>query len=227
MRILVTGSASGLGQAIALTLESRRHKVVRYDLLDGGYDVLQPIIDDEQLDVLINCAGVTRLDYCEDVSVSLDWDYVMDTNAKGILMMTQACLPKLKQSSNGTILNIISDAARRPMTASLAYNASKAAAHIMTLQLARELYPRHGIIVFGIAPGKLSRTRMSKYVDRRVLEIRGWTEEYAQERQLAALPLGEEAPPEALAKFISYLFSHSENYRYFHGCVIPWGCALE
>ena len=45
-----------------------------------------------------------------------------------------------------------------PMTCSLAYNASKGAAHIMTLQLARELTKKHGITVFGIAPNKLKGT---------------------------------------------------------------------
>lgn len=171
------------------------------------------------VDILINCAGVNRLDWIPNLQEE-DWDQVMDTNAKGIFLCTQALLPKLR---GGTILNIISNAARVPMTASLAYNASKAAAEMMTKQMARELFKTHQITVFGISPNKLKGTPMSIEVDRRVGEVRGWPPEYVREYQLASIPIGEETDPATLAEFIAFLLSTKERHRYLHGCIIPYG----
>lgn len=221
MNILVTGSGSGLGAMIASTLNHESHHVYPYDLIDG-FDVLKPNLRGVQkLDVLINCAGVNLIDMLEDVAEQ-DWDSVVDTNAKGIFMMTKACLPLLKES-RGTVLNIVSNAAHMPMTSSLAYNASKGAAHIMTLQLARELTKRHGITVFGVAPNKLHGTAMSASIDRQVQRTRGWTAEYAQQYQLNGLLTGEETPPELVAEFIAFLLSSKDRHRFLSGCIIPYG----
>ena len=146
----------------------------------------------------------------------------MDTNAKGIFKMSQACLPMLIKSK-GTIVNIVSNAAHMPMTCSLAYNASKAAAHIMTLQMARELTKKHGITVFGIAPNKLSGTGMSDSIDEQVVKTRGWSKEYAQEYQLNGLLTGEETPPKLLAEFVAYLLKDKQHHKYLTGCILPYG----
>jgi NAD(P)-dependent dehydrogenase (short-subunit alcohol dehydrogenase family) len=70
------------------------------------------------------------------------FDHVMAVNAKGIFLVTQALLSVLA-ATNGTVCNIISNASHVPMTNSLAYNASKAAAMMMTKQMARELWRDH------------------------------------------------------------------------------------
>lgn len=146
----------------------------------------------------------------------------MDVNAKGIFKMSQACLSMLA-ASNGTIVNIVSNAAHMPMTCSLAYNASKGAAHIMTLQLARELTRKWGITVFGIAPNKLHGTGMSEDIDQQVVATRGWTKEQAQAYQLQGLLAGEETPPQAVAEFLAYLLRDKANHRFLTGTVIPYG----
>ena len=150
------------------------------------------------------------------------WDKVMDVNAKGIYMMSRACLPSLIKNK-GTILNIVSNAAHMPMTCSLAYNASKGAAHIMTLQMARELTKKHGITVFGIAPNKLSGTGMSESIDEQVVKTRGWANAYARQYQLNGLLTGEETPPQRLAEFIAYLLQSKEHHKYLTGCILPYG----
>ena len=146
----------------------------------------------------------------------------MNVNAKGIYLMSREFLPSLMRTK-GTILNIVSNAAHMPMTCSLAYNASKGAAHIMTLQMARELTKNYGITVFGIAPNKLSGTGMSNSIDEQVVKTRGWTEEYAKEYQLNGLLTGEETPPELLAEFIAYLLKTKQNHKYLSGCILPYG----
>ncbi len=219
--ILVTGSGSGLGKEIARELRLKGHEVIGYDIRDG-FDVRDPDLHNiEELDVLINCAGINIINWLQDFSVA-DWDAVMDINAKGIFKMTQACLNMLIESQ-GTVLNICSNAAHMPMTCSLAYNASKAASHIMTLQLARELTKKYGITVFGIAPNKLHGTGMSNDIDEQVVATRGWTKEYAQEYQLKGLLTGEETPPALVAQFIAYLLQDKSHHKYLTGTVIPYG----
>ena len=220
--ILITGTGKGLGKAMKEELEKQGHSIIDYNLEDGN-DVrtTKDLIMWENIDVLINNAGVNLIDWLENFEEDM-WDKVMDTNAKGIYMMTKACLPSLIRRK-GTVLNIVSNAAHMPMTCSLAYNASKGAAHIMTLQLARELTKKHGITVFGIAPNKLKGTGMSDAIDDQVVKTRGWTKEYAQQYQINGLLTGEETPPQRLAEFVAFLLQSKEHHKYLTGCILPYG----
>jgi NAD(P)-dependent dehydrogenase (short-subunit alcohol dehydrogenase family) len=221
-KILITGSSKGLGLALHNALKEQGHLIYDYDINDSA-DVRNPDFLDsiQELDILINNAGVNIIDWLENFTED-QWDKVMDTNAKGIFKMTQACLPMLIKSK-GTIVNVVSNAAHMPMTCSLAYNASKAAAHIMTLQMARELTKKHGITVFGIAPNKLSGTGMSDSIDEQVVKTRGWSKEYAQEYQLNGLLTGKETPPKLLAEFVAYLLKDKQHHEYLTGCILPYG----
>lgn len=235
---VITGGTSGLGRAIiemmpkwnfcnlsrmrvddpeVLPNERRFDCDVRFSL----DDYVDEITEHSEIKVLINCAGINHLSWFEELSPPL-WDDVMDTNAKAIYRTTKAFLPYLKES-RGTILNIISNASHVPMTASLVYNASKAAAHMMTLQLAREFTKRYGITVFGISPAKMKDTRMSAFIDEMVPVIRGWSPEEARAYQLNSLVTGEEIDPSDVAEFIRFLLTHPQVSKNFSGCVIPYG----
>jgi NAD(P)-dependent dehydrogenase (short-subunit alcohol dehydrogenase family) len=223
MNILVTGSSSGLGLALMLALRQYpQHTVFDYDLEDGA-DVRTPDMHfvPMDLDVLINCAGINHIEWLADLRPD-DWDAVMDVNAKGIYKMSQACLSRLIDSK-GTIVNIVSNAAHIPMTCSLAYNASKAAAEIMTRQMARELTKRYGITVFGIAPNKMAGTGMSRYIEATVPGKRGWTAQQAEDYQRDSLLAGAETPITEVADFVAYLLSNKERHRYLTGCILPYG----
>ena len=146
----------------------------------------------------------------------------MDINAKGIFVMSKwALIPLI--DSKGTILNVVSNASHMPMTCSIAYNASKGAAHIMTQQMARELTKKYGITVFGISPNKLRGTEMSNDIEEQVVRDRGWAPAYAQDYQRKALLTGEETEPTVLADFIAYLLKSKQNHKYLSGCVFPYG----
>jgi len=222
--VLITGAGAGLGREIYDALGTHGHNVVPFDR-KLGHDVRAPAdtfgAPPPGLDVLVNCAGVNITGWLEAFAEA-DWDEVLGINAKGIFKMAQWALPGLIES-RGTILNIVSNASHMPMTTSLAYNASKGAAHIMTLQLARELTKRHGITVFGISPNKLRGTEMSRDIERQVTEHRGWTAKYAAEYQRGALLCGEETEPAELAAFIAYLLSNKQRHKFLSGCIIPYG----
>jgi NAD(P)-dependent dehydrogenase (short-subunit alcohol dehydrogenase family) len=215
---LVTGSGAGLGEAIAAALELVSYDVLGYDR-KYGYDVRRPQIHTDRLDVLVNCAGVNKINFLENVKEE-DWDEMLDINAKGIFLMTQACLPLLK-ASKGTVVNIVSNAAHMPMRSSAAYNASKGAALILSKQLARELAP--DITVFSVSPNKLRGTEMSNDIDRQVVATRGWSMEKAIEYQMAGLLCGEETNPKIVAEFIAFLLSSKERHKYLTGVDIPYG----
>lgn len=224
-KILVTGASSGLGLAIASTLrDNKKNTVIEYDK-QNGLDVTHPVVLDKDIDILINCAGVNGIAYVEDVTDEL-WDKVLNTNAKGIFKMTQAYLDALKKATQrgyGMVINIVSNAATVPMTASACYNASKGAAKILSAQLARELTRRFGITVFSISPNKLMGTGMSEYIDQQVCVTRGWTMEQAQAYQNKNLLWGHETNPIDLAKFIAWLVDQPGIAKNFTGCDIPFG----
>lgn len=189
-------------------------------LTENGFMPACNEVDDFHF-VLINCAGVNDIDWLEQFTEK-QWDRVMDTNAKGIYLVTRAFLDILR-ATKGTLVNVVSNAAHMPMTCSLAYNASKAAAHIMTLQLARELTKKHGITVFGIAPNRMSGTQMSADIDRMVTKTRGWTKEQAQEYQRNGLVTGEETDPAMVAEILTFLLSKKERHCFLSGCILPMG----
>lgn len=221
-RIAVTGVSSGLGLALYRHLDERGFSVLCIDK-NLGDDVTQPFVfaPPEDLVAVVNCAGINGADWFEDVSVE-HFDKVMATNARAIMQVGQWALPALK-ANKGTICNIVSNASHMPMTSSLAYNASKAAAHMMTLQMARELTKKYGITVFGVSPNKLAGTGMSKAIEENVQRVRGWTPEFAAQYQLNALLAGEETDVVVLAEFIGFLLSSKERHKYLSGCVIPYG----
>lgn len=231
---IITGASSGLGKEIANHLRFHYASVIDWSL-EKGVDVreersvelavarlklrLADLGEEWTLDTVVNCAGVNSIEFIPKTEVN-DWDRLMNTNARGIFLVAKHTADLLR---GGTILNIVSNASHVPMTSSIAYNASKGAAAIMTAQMSRELIKTHGITVFAISPNKLRGTRMSEEIDKRVQTLRGWTEEQARTYQLAALPAGEETDPETLAEFIAFLLSSKARHKFLAGCDIPYG----
>lgn len=227
-RAIVTGHTSGLGELIVDELERQ-----------GGWEVVgwaKPLVDvsdsesvrvaahylEGKFDLLVNCAGINYINWLEDTPEAM-WDMIVDTNAKGMWLTTKFLLQSERFNNPATIVNIVSNASHIPMTHSVAYNASKGAAHIMTLQMARELKKRHNITVFGVSPNKMHSTGMTEYIDKRVCELRGWTPEQAAAYQRQALPAGEETDPRACAEFIAFLLSTEARHKYLNGCILPYG----
>lgn len=227
---VVTGGKGGLGSLIVKELVLRGYVVFIWDLPD--LDVTDPASVFKEanalaksfgeaparVDVLVNCAGYNKLHRFADLG-GIEFDQHMAVNARSILLCARALLPML---AGGTVCNIISNASHMPMRHSLAYNASKAAAEMMTRQMARELGD-DGMTIFGVSPNRLKGTPMSESVDQQVAEIRGLTRNEVAAMQALKMPTGEETEPEVVAEFIGFLLSRKTRHKYLHGSVLEYG----
>jgi NAD(P)-dependent dehydrogenase (short-subunit alcohol dehydrogenase family) len=178
---LVTGASSGLGARFArvlagagatVALASRRVerlKELRAEIdAEGGEAhvyaldvtsvasvracVAQVEADLSKIDILINNSGVSAQGRALEVSEE-DFDFVMDTNAKGAFFMAQAAAQVMVRTGTaGRIVNIASVAGMRALSQLSVYSMSKAAAIHMTRAMAVE-WGRHGINVNAICPG--------------------------------------------------------------------------
>lgn len=177
--IVVTGSSSGIGKAIAQRLASlgagvvvnsassvEAGQAVAAALPDAVYvqgDVGDPATAEAlveatrsrwgRLDGLVNNAGCTTpvpIPDIEDVTVE-HWDRVLRTNVIGTFLVTQAALPLLRESDDGWVVNITSIAGVRQVGSSLPYAVSKAALNHMTGLLAK--HAGEGVRVNAVAPG--------------------------------------------------------------------------
>jgi len=178
---LVTGGASGIGLELAAGLAARGCRVVVGDVLDqarldraaaavGGecLAVRMDVTSDDQvtaaiaatqarfggLDIVVNNAGlytgISRGPF-EDIAVS-EWERVFAVNVTGVFRVVKACLPLLKASGSGRVLNITSATVFSGPPNMVHYVSSKGAMTAMTKSMARELGV-HGITVNAIAPG--------------------------------------------------------------------------
>jgi 3-oxoacyl-[acyl-carrier protein] reductase len=180
---LVTGTAHGIGTAIAAALErcgATVHGVDRdsVDVTDRGQvDALLARIG--PVDILVNNAGgvVGQVGRPLEEVPDDDWQAVVDANLTSTFVCTRAVVPGMKAAGYGRIVNISSGAGRSvSLTGIQAYASAKAGQIGFTRQTAHELGP-YGITVNSIAPG---------FVLSNPTSIRQW-EGYGEEGQRAIL----------------------------------------
>jgi len=209
--IIVTGSSSGIGAAVARRLAGLGAGIVvnsatsadagrrlAAELADAVYvqgDIGDPataaalVAAAEErwgrLDGLVNNAGVTIEVPMPDIAAvtAAHWEKVLRTNVIGTFLVSQAALPLLRQSGEGWIINVTSLAGVRQTGSSLPYAVSKAALNHLTTILAKHA---GGVRVNAVAPG---------LVDTPWTE--GWDEQKAGVQFVA--PLHRVATPEDIA----------------------------
>jgi ketoreductase RED2 len=190
--VIVTGSSSGIGEAVARrfaalgasVLVNSAHSVeagqaVADALPDARY--LQADVSDEdqaarlvstaletwgRLDVLVNNAGVTKLIAHHDLqAATLEvWRDIFNVNVFGTWAVTVAAVDALSEHA-GSVVNVSSLAGLRPLGSSIPYAASKAALNHLTVLLAKVLGPK--VRVNAVCPGLVDTPWTASWDDSR------------------------------------------------------------
>ena len=106
----------------------------------------------QNIDVLINNAGLARgFDDFPDANID-DWDEMIDTNVKGLLYVTKSVIPLMLKQKNGQIINIGSVAGRETYPKGHVYCGSKAAVKSISDGIRMDLYDTN-LRVANIEPG--------------------------------------------------------------------------
>ncbi len=179
---LVTGGASGIGQAVVQALLERGARVASFDrsadgVPDGALAVLGDVTDDASvragvasvveayggLDVLVNNAGVGAAGTVADNDDD-EWRRVLDVNVLGIVRVTRAALPHLRASSHAAVVNTCSIAAWAGLPQRALYSATKGAVQSLTLAMAAD-HVREGIRVNCVNPGTVDTPWVARLLD--------------------------------------------------------------
>ncbi|NJL02914.1 MAG: SDR family oxidoreductase [Spirulinaceae cyanobacterium RM2_2_10] len=181
LRALITGASSGIGAAtalafaragIAVLLVSRsadKLQAVAAQITASGGQVETCVLDlsqvtrvrlaiqaivGEKLDILVNCAGMGYTSPLAAMPLA-DWQALFDLNVTSVWQVILGALPALHASTQSTIINVTSIAAKTPFPTWGAYSASKAALVALSQALAAEERAA-GVRVVIVAPGAVN-----------------------------------------------------------------------
>jgi NAD(P)-dependent dehydrogenase (short-subunit alcohol dehydrogenase family) len=217
MRALITGGASGIGLATAQRLARDGARVAVLDLAESGPAgveyVRADVRDDASvraavaqavdtlggLDVLINNAGIGAQGGIE-ANDDDEWHRVLDVNVLGLVRVTRAALPALRNSEHAAIVNTCSIAATAGLPNRALYSASKGAVLSLTQAMATDLIGE-GIRVNAVNPGTADTPWIGRLLDS--------AEDPAAERAAleARQPHGRLVSADEVADAIAYLAS--------------------
>ena len=226
---LITGGAKGIGLSIAHALGEAGAKLVIIDrenstggieeLSKANYDITffegdlldrsvpQKTIDftlekHGRVDILVNNAGVAQHGDTDEFNDDM-LDKIMDVNVDVVFRMCRSAIPPMKKQGEGVILNIgsMSGIASNIPQPQVAYNASKAAVHMMTKSLASD-YANQNIRVNAIAPGyvKTDITNLPKKYEH-------WYSTWSKQT-----PMTRMAEPHEIASAALFLCSPASSY---------------
>ncbi|MFF2029174.1 SDR family NAD(P)-dependent oxidoreductase [Arthrobacter sp. NPDC058192] len=179
---VVTGGASGIGAAISARLQECGASVAvldlnPIDLPEGQYGLVCDVSDDAsvrsalekvrtsfgRLDIVINNAGAGALGTIED-NDDAEWHRVWDINVVGMVRVTRAALPLLRQSPSAAVVNTCSIAATAGLPQRALYSATKGAVLSLTQAMAAD-HLREGIRVNCVNPGTADTPWVGRLLD--------------------------------------------------------------
>lgn len=225
---VVTGSASGIGKAIARKFAAEGSKVVISDVneelarrtadeiaaesrvetlslkLDVAVSVecengVKTVIEKfKKIDILVNNAGITK-DNLVLRMTDEEWQRVIDINLKGVFNMTKSVVKYMFKERSGRIINIASVVGLMGNAGQANYSASKGGVIALTKTCAREFAPRN-ILVNAIAPGFIQTAMTDVLSD----EIKAKLAEQ--------IPLKRLGLPEDIASCALFLASDASSY---------------
>ncbi|MCP4873890.1 MAG: SDR family oxidoreductase [Gammaproteobacteria bacterium] len=243
-RVLVTGGTSGMGEASAIAFVKAGARVVisgrnqerareimsrckgaagsiAFVAGDIGKRTVCDLIITEAagilggLDVVVNSAGIIYHATAEETTDE-QWLETMNINVNGVFYLCRAALPHLK-SSQGTIVNIASDAALTGSHHLTAYCASKGAVLQMTRAMALD-YASDGVRIVPICPGDVDTPML-----RGEFRDRGLDADTGLKESAAAVPLNRVCSAEEVADMVLYACSDSAKFITGYPLVLDGG----
>ncbi len=174
---LVTGASRGIGRAVAAELARRGWEVLAGmrrpdgpepgDLPDGvrvvrlDVDDPDPAVIPDELQLLVNNAGVDTDNLPVEVVPADEWRRVFATNVFGLAEVTRLALPALRAGAPSVVCNVTSAGLAVPVPFFGVYRASKAAVSALSETLATELAPL-GVRVVEVLPGPVDTDMLAR-----------------------------------------------------------------
>lgn len=216
---LVTGSARGMGRAMAEVLAAAGTRVVGLDRIEQDQGPLErtisadlldrvvprQVVDDivaseGRLDILVHNAAVYVPTHPLPEVTMEDYDLQTGVNLRAVFFLSQAAAEAMKPNGWGRIIGISSVGARTGgVSHSAVYNAAKAAVISLMKNFARNYGP-YGITANAVAPGAVK----GFMTDHLVGEER--------EKMVGLVPLGRFAEPIEIARVVGFLASDDASY---------------
>jgi NAD(P)-dependent dehydrogenase (short-subunit alcohol dehydrogenase family) len=219
-KALVTGGASGIGEAVCRVFSQAGASVIVADINKIQSDTLAAELGDatsvscditnedavrdlftavDRLDILVNCAGIGLVGGVEETSLE-DFQRLFRVNVDGTFLVTRYAVPHLK-ASGGSIVNIGSVAGLIGVRKRFAYCATKGAIVAMTRQLAVD-YPTE-FRVNCICPGTVDSPFVEAYLEKYHKHEKDAVRQQLNQRQ----PIGRLGKPTEIAHLALYLAS--------------------
>ncbi|MDX8534003.1 SDR family oxidoreductase [Mesorhizobium sp. VK25A] len=181
----VTGAASGIGRAIATSLQAESVRIVLADRQAGAIQALASQLDGDVFPLPLDITDASAVDAClervpaefRDIDILVnnaghdiggrirfdqgspdDWSAIIETNLIGLMRVTRAILPGMIARGHGDIVNMSSISALRIVPEQAPYSASKAGVHMLSDIIRGEL-AETPLRVIEIMPG-LTRTNI-------------------------------------------------------------------
>ncbi len=224
-RALITGSAKGIGAAIATRLANEGAKVAVADIDESraaeavakiGANALAVSLDVTSnaswsaayetvreawggLDILVNNAGIAgRSAPSWELSVE-EWQQVIDIDLTGVYLGCRTALPGMIDQGYGRIVNIASIAGKEGNPNAAPYSAAKAGVIGLTKSIAKEVATK-GIIVNAITPAVIATEILEQLTQQHI--------DYMTSR----IPMGRVGQPEEVAALATWLCSDEVSF---------------